>query len=124
MITFSYVCIYCQTQGDKVPHRRDQSYEQYLNASCVIVQRPHTHPSARPPALTHAAAHFLGHLFLRLFQLLEEFACQIGRIPTPPSKVPHTAICLWSLNGVFCVHTGLLFLLLIPSVRFSCSPRT
>lgn len=48
MITFSYVCIYCQTQGDKVPHRRDQSYEQYLNASCVIVQRPHTHPSARP----------------------------------------------------------------------------
>lgn len=37
----------------------------------------HSAPS-HPPSLTHAAAHFLGHLFLRLFQLFEEFASQIG----------------------------------------------
>lgn len=69
--------------------------------------------SALTPALTHTAAHFLGHLFLRLFQLFEEFASQIGRIPTAPSKAPHPAICLWSLNGVFCLYTGLLLLLFL-----------
>ena len=87
---------------EEVPHRLD------FNTPCVIIQRPHT----RPHSLTHAAAHFLGHLFLRLFQLFEEFASQIGRIPTAPSKAkPHAAICLWSLNGVFCVYTGLPLLL-------------
>lgn len=45
----------------------------------------HSAPS-HPPMLTHPAAHFLGHLFLRLFQLCEEFASQMGQIPTAPSK--------------------------------------
>ena len=62
-----------------------------------------------PPSLTHAAAHFLGHLFLRLFQLFVEFASQIGRIPTASNP----AICYRSLNGVFCVYTGLLLLVLL-----------
>ncbi len=67
---------------------------------------------SHPPSLTHAAAaHFLGHLFLRLFQLFEEFASQIGRIPTAPSRAPRPAFSLWSLNEVFCVYTGLLLLL-------------
>ena len=67
-----------------------------FNTPCVIIQRPLTRPS-----LTHTAAHFLRHLFLRLFQLFEAFASQIGRIPTAPSKAPHPTICLWSLKGVF-----------------------
>lgn len=73
---------------------------QAFNAACVIIQRPHPPPA--PPSLTHAAAHFLGHLFLRLFQLFEEFASQIEQIPTATSKAPHPAICLlvseWSLH--------------------------
>lgn len=78
---------------------------QGFSAACVIIQPP-----------TRAPAHFLAHLFLRLFQLCEEFASQMGQIPTATSK---PASCLWSLNGV--AHR-LPSSSLSSSTRFSCSP--
>lgn len=38
------LCLHLLSEEEKVPHRLDQSYEQYLNTSCVIAQRPHTRP--------------------------------------------------------------------------------
>lgn len=74
-----------------------------------------------PPSLTHTAAHFPGHLFLRLFQLFQEFASQMWRIPTAPTNASHAALRLWCLNRSLCTHTGLLLLLLLLPLRGSAA---
>lgn len=61
-----------ETKWDEEKGSTDEG--EHLNTPCVIIQ----HPRHRLPSLTLAAAHFLGHLFLQLFQLFEEFASQIG----------------------------------------------
>lgn len=65
--------------------------------------------TSHPPPF--AVAHFLGHLFLSLFQLLWGICISNG---TNSHSIvqrasPRPAFCLWSLHlNVFCVHSGLL----------------
>lgn len=76
-----------------------------LNASCVVIQQP---CSRRRHRSSHTS---VGHLFLRLFQLCQEFASQMRQIPTAPSRgplhQPPASGCWMSLRSFFSHHRRL-----------------